>query len=185
MGYRHSREQLLDAAVALAQADGLSTLTFGRLAKSIGISDRMVVYYFPSKDDLVGEVLQAIAVQLMGVLAEAVGTEPLPADELCRRAWPLLQSTESDRLFALYFEALGLAAARIEPYRQAAATLFDFWISWVEPNVLAPTAARRRSDAAGVLARLDGLLLLRHSVGAAQAESAAKALGISGRKRPG
>ena len=35
--------------------EGLSRLTFGRLAKRIGINDRSIVYYFPTKADLIAE----------------------------------------------------------------------------------------------------------------------------------
>ena len=33
--------------------DGLSNLTFGRLAKRLGMADRTIVYYFPTKADLI------------------------------------------------------------------------------------------------------------------------------------
>ena len=46
MGYRHTREDILDGALTVAFDDGLSQLTYGRVAKQLGISDRTVVYYF-------------------------------------------------------------------------------------------------------------------------------------------
>ena len=61
MGYRHTKDDILDAAVATAFEDGLSQLTFGRVAKRRGISDRVVVYYFPTKDELVTEVNARVA----------------------------------------------------------------------------------------------------------------------------
>lgn len=45
----------------MAFEHGLSQLTYGRVGKRLGIDDRTVVYYFPSKNDLVAEVLLAIA----------------------------------------------------------------------------------------------------------------------------
>ena len=41
----------------------------------LGVSDRIVVYYFPTKDDLITEVLLLVGVRLQGVLATAF-TEP-------------------------------------------------------------------------------------------------------------
>jgi len=49
MGYRHTKEEILEGALAVAFADGLSQLTYGRVARRLGISDRIVVYYFPSR----------------------------------------------------------------------------------------------------------------------------------------
>ncbi|MEM7142571.1 MAG: TetR/AcrR family transcriptional regulator, partial [Actinomycetota bacterium] len=71
MGHKHSRDDILTAAVDTAFATGLSSLSFGRVAKRLGISDRTVVYYFPTKSDLVGEVLVAMGVTLQGALGEA------------------------------------------------------------------------------------------------------------------
>ena len=43
MGHRHTKEEILEGAVAAAFEDGLSQLTFGRLAKRLGINDRTIV----------------------------------------------------------------------------------------------------------------------------------------------
>ena len=121
MGYRHTKEEILDAALAAASEDGLSQLTFGRVAKRIGISDRTVVYYFPTKEDLVGEVLIALATRLQETLAPAFASPATDHIELLRNAWPILASTDADPVFALFFEAAGLAAAKREPYLLAGA----------------------------------------------------------------
>ena len=71
MGHKHSHDEILAGALAVAFEDGLVGLTFGRVAKHLGVSDRIVVYYFPSKDDLVGDVLVAMGLQLQETLAAA------------------------------------------------------------------------------------------------------------------
>ena len=45
-------------------AEGVSALSYGRVAKELGISDRMVVYYFPAKADLISAVIVAIGGEL-------------------------------------------------------------------------------------------------------------------------
>ena len=47
MGYRHTKEEILEGALSVAFDHGLSRLTYGRVARHLGISDRVVVYYFP------------------------------------------------------------------------------------------------------------------------------------------
>ena len=47
---------MLAAAVDVARAEGLSSLSFGRVARQVGTNDRTVVYYFPTKADLIGAV---------------------------------------------------------------------------------------------------------------------------------
>lgn len=178
MGYRHQREDLLDAAVELALADGLSSLTFGRLARHLGTNDRTVVYYFPSKHDLVTEVALVLGTQLQELLEEAFGPDPLPVVDLLQRAWPVLASTAADPVFAVFFELVGLAAAGHEPYAELAPLLVNGWVDWLVPHVdpSAPRAARQEALAA--VAQLDGLLILRHISGARAANSAARHLGV-------
>lgn len=177
MGHKHTREQILEGALAAALDDGLSQLTFGRLAKRLGTSDRVIVYYFPTKDDLVGEVLVTMGLQLQEVLARAF-TEPA-ADHLAltRAAWPVLARPDIDPIFALFFEANGLAAAGREPYRTLVSELVDVWIGWLA-DFFTGTARQRRTEAEAAVALIDGLLLLRQLGGAAAANRAATRLGV-------
>ncbi len=177
MGYRHTREQILDAALAAAFEDGLSQLTFGRVAKRIGISDRIVVYYFPTKEDLIGEVLVALGTRLQETLAPAFASPATDHIELLRNAWPVLASTDADPVFALFFEAAGLATAKREPYLTLVPQLIEAWIEWVAAFVDG-RAPRRRIEAETAVAIVDGLLLLRQVVGPTAADRAARRLGI-------
>jgi AcrR family transcriptional regulator len=176
MGYRHTKEEILEAALAAAFDEGLSRLTFGRLARRLGISDRVVVYYFPSKDDLIGEVLGSLGLRLQATLAPTLSTPVDGHAALVRAMWPLLARPEVDPVFALFFEAGGLAAAGVEPYATLVPILMAGWIDWAASFVRG-TAAHRRSEASAAIAVLDGLLLVRQLAGAAVADRAARALG--------
>lgn len=173
VGYRHSKDDILDGAVATAFADGLSQLSFGNVARRLGISDRVVVYYFPSKDDLIGEVLVALGEQLQAALAPAFAKPAADHVEVLRVAWPVLARSEVDPVFALFFEASGLAATGREPYRTLVAELMQGWTVWVQ-SLLGGTLAQRRAEAAAAMATIDGLLLMRQVVGPDAADVAAR-----------
>jgi len=177
MGHKHTKEEILDGALQAAFDDGLSQLTFGRLAKRLGISDRVVVYYFPTKDDLISEVVTSMGLQLQHTLADAFSSTAADHVELVRAAWPVLARAEADPIFALFFEANGLAATGREPYRTLVPLLVEAWIDWAA-QFIAGTPAQRRTEAETAIAVIDGLLLLRQLAGPASADRAARRLGI-------
>lgn len=118
------------------------------------------MYYFPSKDDLIGEVLLGLGTQLQIALAPAFATPAANHVEMLRAAWPVLARSEHDPVFALFFEAGGLAAAGREPYRSLVPQLVTAWVEWAA-GLIVGTPARRRDEAAAAIATIDGLLLFR------------------------
>ncbi|MGD9995557.1 MAG: TetR/AcrR family transcriptional regulator [Ilumatobacteraceae bacterium] len=182
MGYRHTKDDIRDGAIVAAFEDGLSRLTFGSVAKRLGISDRVVVYYFPTKDDLVTEVLFEVGSQLQAALAPVVAVPAGDHVELMRAVWPVLACADADAVFALFFEAIGLAAAGREPFATFVPQLVDGWIGWAAER-LRGAPATRRSEAAAAIATVDGLLMIRQVAGAEVAERAARRLGVAGPSR--
>lgn len=175
MGYRHSRQEILDGAVALVLDEGLARLTFGSLARRSGVSDRIIVYYFPSKEELIGEVLAVFGGRLQAALGPALPAAVPDHVSFVRSVWPLLATPRFDPVFAVFFEASGLASAGVEPYRTMAAALVKGWVAWAEQSITGD-AAHRRSEAAAAIATIDGLLLMRQLSGAAAANRAAAAI---------
>ncbi len=178
MGHKYTKNEILEGALAAAGDEGLSRLTFGRLATRLGISDRVIVYYFPSKDDLISQVLLAMGTRLQETLGAAFAGPVADHVELLTAAWPLVTTPDADAVFALFFEANGLAASGREPYRSIVSTLVDLWIQWVS-TFLDGTADERRVEAEATIAMIDGLLLLRQLAGPDAAERAAVRLGIA------
>lgn len=172
MGYKHDHDTLLTAAVGFVETNGLSRLTFGRLAKHMGIADRTLVYYFPTKADIITEVLEAISVRLLGRLAAAFGDESLPRIELLKQAWPVVTSTEAAPTFRVFLELGGLAASGVEPYAAIARAIFIGWHDWLTTLIDAPTPTRRSDEAAVFIAQIDGLMLMHMAGDPKMAEQA-------------
>lgn len=178
MGSRHDRDELLEAGVELVLEEGIAALTFGRLAKRLDISDRMVVYYFVNKDVLISEVAAVMGGRLQVILEEAFD-EKAPASEMLRLAWPLLANSRVDPLMAVYFEVVGLATAKKDPFVALASTLVEGWVTWLAGRLPDGTAAERRRVAHSIIATIDGLLMVRQVCGARAANDAARVLGIA------
>lgn len=178
MRRRHDKSEILEGALAAAFDDGLSNLTFGRVARRLGINDRTIVYYFPTKADLITDVITSMGIQLQGALAEAFTAPAATHLELARAAWPVLAHRDADPIFALFFEANGLAAAGIDPYQSLVPQLVHGWIDW-STEFFTGTTAQRHDEAAAAIALIDGLLLLRQLAGHDTAQRAATRLGIT------
>ena len=175
MGHKHSRDEILAGALEAVFDDGLSRLTVGRLAKRLGISDRIIVYYFPSKDDLITEVMAAVGVRLSR-------RSPMRSSHRQPITWrwpgPLAGSRrpDADPIFSLFFEANGLAAAT-RPYQRVMTQLIEAGSN--AHHVLRRDAGRCRAESEAAIALIDGLLLLRQLAGPDAADRAARHLGVA------
>ncbi len=157
----------------------MAGLTYRRVGQHLGISDRMVVYYLPTKTDLVIAAATALSTSLQELLAEAFGERRRAPAALMRSAWPVLTTPEADRVFAVFVEVIGLAATGAEPYASLARLMLDAWVEWLAQRTAGATPETQRSAALGIVARVDGLLLVRVTLGADAADEAARALGIA------
>ena len=177
MGYRHSSDEILAAAIAVALDAGLDGLTFSKVGAHLEISDRTVVYYFPTKADLVTAVVGALGADLVDLLERAFGSLPLSPADMLKRAWPVLTTPTADRVFALYFQIMGMASAGQVPYVALGRDLVEGWVQWLTPRTLGSTVEVRHRRALATVAQIDGLLLLRQVAGSNAAGAAARELG--------
>src|ERR1700737_5614654 len=62
------REQLLDHAQALLMTRGYNGFSYRDLSALVGVKTSSIHYYFPSKDDLVLEAVNAYSNEVLGAL---------------------------------------------------------------------------------------------------------------------
>ena len=161
MGYVHSPERILSAAVAVVQQVGLAELTYKRVGEHLGIADRTVVYYFPTKADLVLAVLVVVAEKVGDAMAALLDERDLTPGQAMAAIWQSLANDELDPYFRVYIELLGLAIARRAPYEELHTRNYQQWVAWLEPRMAGPVG-QRRAAAIAAFAQVDGLLILRH-----------------------
>lgn len=127
MGPGDRRAELLDGATAWAVEHGVSTLSLRPLAAALGTSDRMLVYYFGSRDGLV----DAIAAHAAGAIAATMASiGPTARSRSARswldRCWSLFDDPNLRPTLALLFELDSLGIR--DPARHPAAT--DVSAAW-------------------------------------------------------
>ena len=74
--------QLVEQIAEHLLAHGLADCGLRRLAEVAGTSDRMLLYYFQSKDALLAAVLKQISSSLAASLVQAFGSRPQPPSEV-------------------------------------------------------------------------------------------------------
>ncbi|MET8469099.1 TetR/AcrR family transcriptional regulator [Streptomyces sp. NPDC006422] len=158
---RDRRAQLVDAAVEHVAAHGIGDLSLRGLGAAIGVSHRMLIHYFGSKEQLFVEIVRESERRQRELLSR-LGQEPglAPADA-ARRLWRQLADPRLAGQERLFFEICGHA---LQGRPEAAPFLEGLVTDWLEPLVAAdvaagvdPAVARNRARVG--LATVRGLLL--------------------------
>ncbi|MGY1752267.1 hypothetical protein [Blastococcus sp. SYSU D01042] len=171
-GRPEQRAALLDGVVEYVLREGVATLSLRPLAAALGTSDRMLLYYFGSRDRMLVLVLTAVGERLRAGLEAVTPAQRAAPGRLLAALRAAFELDGAEPILRLYVEVSGLAARGREPFGAIAAAIAEDWLSWAEQRLDVP-APRRRSAAAGVLAVVDGLLLLRFVAGETAYEQAA------------
>lgn len=141
-------------------AHGLAASTIRPLAEAAGLSDRMLLYYFPDKAAAVAAGLEAVAARMTALLASKLPAAPMPIDKaevmmrglvLDDASWPYMQ---------LWLE-LAQMAARGDPAMAAVARTIGEGFLSVGASLLDSPAPDRARDAARLLMATEGAVLLR------------------------
>ncbi|MFF5404420.1 TetR/AcrR family transcriptional regulator [Streptomyces misionensis] len=155
------RAQLVNAAVDYVAAHGLTNLSLRGLGAAIGVSHRMLIHYFGSKERLFAEIVRTSERRLRDQLSRLRMESGLSPADAARLLWQQLTHPRLAGQERLFFEVYG-HALRGRP--EAASVLEGLVNDWLEPLVAAEVAAgadpaMARSRARLGLATVRGLLL--------------------------
>jgi AcrR family transcriptional regulator len=136
---------LAEAATDYALEHGLIGLSLRPLAAAIGTSDRMLLYHFADKDDLVATVLRVSTDRSV----EQIRALPRAADVagFVLGFWDASESGPLERCQRLYVEAAALGLLGQEPYASVVREGNDRWTAALEEQVVqagCPPALARR-----------------------------------------
>ena len=156
-----------DKRAALAQSvagylleHGLAGGGIRSLAKAAGTSDRMLIYYFGSKETLIRDAMALIVQGLSDQLDTLLGDARRARGRLLAELTTACSTPAFLPMIQLWFEIVGLAGRNITPYREISHELAEVFIDWAQRHL----ASRQRADAVDLFAHLEGRMLL-HVVG--------------------
>jgi AcrR family transcriptional regulator len=169
------RDAALERVVDHLLQHGLGNASLRVLAAAAGTSDRMLLYYFADKDELMFAAFERVAQRLSERLAGMVPEGRQPLDVLLGQMLLLLKQPDYEPYHRVWYDALGRASQGEELYRAMANRVLDIWLKWFEPRLAA--APEARSDhAAAIMAAASGVAMLRYIGRAGEAEGAAQVL---------
>ena len=167
----------LDVLADHVLARGLAGSSLKALAASAGTSDRMLVYYFETKDGLLTAVLTHIAARMTARMDAALPPGlRLPFGELLTGLRDALKGPELAPFMSLWVELAAGAARGVEPHRAISGAIAGGFLTWVEGHLAPPPGQSGADLAALLLATIDGMMLL-DAVGLGDACDAATAAG--------
>lgn len=174
MSIRDERRRALLAPLAdHLLAHGLNGAGLRALAAAAGTSDRMLLYYFADKDELVAAVLAHVAERLAALLDAAVPVAPRrPFAALLQEVWAAIRTPALQPCMRLWIEVAARAGRGEAPYRAIAGDIADHFAAWAAARLDAPPA-RRRDQGALLSAAVDGLAVLAAAGRPALADAAA------------
>ena len=155
--------------------EGMAGASLRPLAAAAGTSDRMLLYYFADRDELLAATLEHVAARLAWLLDEAGrGRTPLPFSTLLAEVWTSISTPELRPYMRLWLELAASAARGQEPHLAVAGQIADGFLAWAAERLHVEREADRAPQAALLLATVDGLALL-DAVGRGEAANCAVA----------
>jgi AcrR family transcriptional regulator len=156
-----SRSQLLERVVAYTLTTGVASLSLRSLAKELGISPGLLLYYFGSKEELTVEILKHAGERQRALFAELRTSNDGTAAEICAEVWRIIGAPEARPLFRLFFEVYGLALIDAKRFPNFFPAAISSWLDFLErPWISAGMNSNdARVKATIVLAGFRGFLL--------------------------
>ena len=153
------RDELLTAAYAYVQVNGLTEVSLRPLAAAIGSSPRVLLFLFGSKDGLIRALLErARRDEIEFIASLSPGSSAAGLGETARQTWDWLSLPGNRAVLALWTESYGRSLiAPHGPWGDFAADTVRDWLDLLA-SVQPPA---RRGTAAGAAERSMVLAVLR------------------------
>ena len=154
---RLKREEIIQLVAQHLIARGFEESGVRALAQSAGISDRMLMYYFETKEDLIAQALLFLADGMTASLDELIPQSRASVRQIVEALTAIDNQSDLQRgVLMLWFEIVGLAVRGGDPYRATAKQILDGYENWIA-NKLPPDQKHRAIE---TLAQIEGLIML-------------------------
>ncbi|MGJ3231582.1 MAG: TetR/AcrR family transcriptional regulator [Oceanicaulis sp.] len=140
---------------------GLTGAGLRPMARAAGTSDRMLIYYFKTKDSLMAALLEEVGARIQRHLETDRPAGKVGRDQLLDEIWAQSQREPIARYLLLMVDLAIQARGSQGPYAAGAQRMAEHFCDWIATRLDIEDEAERSRTAFDLMATLDGLLLLK------------------------
>ena len=152
---------ILDRLADHVLAHGLAGSSLRSMADAADTSDRMLLYYFKDKAEVMSATIERVASRLAAILAAQAAPEPLPLSSLRLQIWKIVSADELWPFMCLWLEIATLAARKDPFYGPVGEKIARGFLDWGKAQLKSATPAAREVEAAQLLVAIEGMAMLR------------------------
>lgn len=157
--YAEKRAEIVTTLAAHFLEAGLGDIGLRRLAEVADTSDRMLLYYFENKDELVTAVLSEIGRGLAETLGKIVGPSPLAPDRALALLWKTLKRDAFANQLRIWLDLSSQASRGDALFGAIVSQMATDWIAWLSAMLDVPKADKAPL-AVLMMGAVDGQLVL-------------------------
>ena len=150
------RDELARRIARLLLTKGMAQIPLRDLAADLGTSDRMLLYYFADKVDLVRASLSVISAHLAETLDSVAPIGLHLPDDLLSLLLASLRLEPILPVMNIWADITARGGRGEEPFREIAAASVTRWLEWLEQRLAVTNPDKRRDAAIAILAVVEG-----------------------------
>lgn len=128
--------ELLDRITAYFGTHSIANLSLRPLAKAVGTSPRVLLYYFGSKEELIEHVLARLRERQRVAFDQLRKAEVPSPREACRLAWQFISAPQWRPHYRLFFEIYALALRDPARHAEFLHGALDEWLDFIAQPAL-------------------------------------------------
>lgn len=155
-----NRERLFSAVLQYVVEHGVAGLSLRPLSAAVGVSPRLLLYHFRTKEALVAQVLKRAGDAQRTVVAQ-LKSKHAGSISGCREIWQMISAPAALSAMKLFFEVYGLALRDRDRYSAFLQNVVTPWLTFIGDPLVEAGWTRLHADAYAtlILSAFRGFLL--------------------------
>ncbi len=157
----NKRDAILERLADFVLAEGVEAATLRTMAAAAGLSDRMLLYYFKDKDEILTALLAELSERFEAALDSQRMEKALRKDALHTALDAVVLDDALWPLLRLRLELATKVARQEAPFAAAGHAMAGAFHQWIEGQLVTANPELRRAEATEIMIGLEGVVVLK------------------------